>query len=59
MNHLRLAGILCFAACSVAEAKRVEELTLVEIQQALAGKRFVDLTHAFAPGNSSLAGFSG
>jgi kynurenine formamidase len=57
MNRVRAVIILCFVSCSLADAKRANELTLFEIQQALVGKRFVDLTHAFAPGIPHWPGF--
>ena len=40
--------ILFFASCSLADAKRAEELTLLELQRALVAKRFVDLTHTLS-----------
>ena len=57
MNHSRLLILVLFAWCSAAEAKRAEDLTLLEIQHALVGKRLVDLTHAFAPGIPHWPGF--
>jgi hypothetical protein len=57
MNRLRIGVIVLFASCSLADAKRTEELTLLQLQQALIGKRFVDLTHAFAPGIPHWPGF--
>lgn len=49
--------ILFFASCSLADAKRAEELTLLEQQRALIAKRFVDLTNTFAPGIPHWPGF--
>ena len=57
MNRSRLLCLLFFASCSLADAKRASELTLLELQQALVVKRFVDLTHAFAPGIPHWPGF--
>jgi kynurenine formamidase len=57
MKCLRLLCVLFFAWHSLADAKSAGELTLLEIQQALQGKRFVDLTHAFAPGIPHWPGF--
>ena len=57
MNRLRLLLLLSFASCSLADAKRTDEITLLEMQQALVGKRLVDLTHAFAPGIPHWPGF--
>lgn len=49
--------LVCFASCSLAKAKEVGELSLLEIQQALAGKKLVELTHAFSPGIPHWPGF--
>ena len=55
---LLLAGVFGLAAClgGVIEAGEAEP-SLLEIQKILAGKRFVDLTHAFAPGIPRWHGF--
>ena len=57
MKCSRLFIFLCLASCSLANAKGADELTLSKIQRALVGKRFVDLTHAFAPGIPRWPGF--
>ncbi len=57
MKCSRLFVFLFLISCSLANAKRAEELTLLELQQELVGKRFVDLTHAFAPGIPHWPGF--
>ncbi len=57
MNRSWLLMLVFLAWCSLAEAKRVEELSLLEIQRVLVGKRLVDLTHAFAPGIPHWPGF--
>jgi kynurenine formamidase len=54
---LRLVLLVSFAISSGANAKRTEEITLMQLQQTLTGKRFVDLTHAFAPGIPHWPGF--
>jgi len=46
-----VVGVLLAAHCASAEP------TLLEIQKILAGKKFVDLTHAFAPGIPHWHGF--
>jgi kynurenine formamidase len=48
-----LIGLLGFSGTCAA----AEEPSLLEIQKILAGKRFVDLTHAFAPGIPRWHGF--
>jgi kynurenine formamidase len=57
MKCARLLIPVILATCSVAYAKRAEELSLLELQQALSGKKFVDLTHAFTPGIPHWPGF--
>lgn len=57
MKCLRILIILFCVCCSLADAKRTEELTLREIEQVLHGKKFVDLTHAFSPGIPHWPGF--
>lgn len=51
--------VACFAAAfsSRCLAKEPEEKSLLQIQKLLAGKRFVDLTHDFAPGIPHWPGF--
>jgi hypothetical protein len=53
-----LGGLAVILGCCFLETT-VEggELTLVEIQRILAGKKFVDLTHAFEPGIPRWHGF--
>lgn len=46
-----------FATPALVDARRAETPSLLEIQRIVAGKRFVDLTHAFAPGIPHWPGF--
>jgi hypothetical protein len=48
MKSWRIALIFFFTFRTLADAR--EQPSLLPLQQILAGKRFVDLTHAFAPG---------
>ena len=57
MNARRVVIISIFVLCFAADARRPEDLTLLQLQQALVGKRFVELTHAFAPGIPHWPGF--
>ncbi len=57
MNWSRLLVILLFVPCALADARKAEEITLLEMQRALVAKRLVDLTHAFAPGIPHWPGF--
>ena len=54
---MRLLILLCFGSCSLADAKRADELALSEIQRVLVEKRLVDLTYSFAPGIPHWPGF--
>ena len=58
MARLRLLGLFGLAAGLVSPTAGVTaEPSLLEIQKILAGKRFVDLTHAFGPGIPHWHGF--
>jgi kynurenine formamidase len=57
MNCRRLVFFLFLLITTGANGKSAEQFTLTQIQQALAKKRFVDLTHAFAPGIPHWPGF--
>src|SRR3954465_13551967 len=55
---MRGAKILLFVGLLLGTSTgRAAEPTLLEIHKILAGKRFVDLTHAFAPGIPKWQGF--
>jgi kynurenine formamidase len=54
-SALAAAMTLAFAATSLAQ--RGAEPSLIRIQQILAGKKYVDLTHAFEPGIPRWPGF--
>lgn len=57
MKSLRFVWLFFFVVTLAAQARRTQDLTLTELQQALVGKRFVDLTHAFGPGIPHWPGF--
>lgn len=60
MMRLRRAGVigmLTSALCASALAKEPATSSLAEVQKILATKKFVDLTHAFAPGIPHWPGF--
>lgn len=61
MQIARIALVGLFGLASVlitlAEDKTSSQPSLLEIQKVLAGKKFVDLTHAFAPGIPHWPGF--
>ncbi len=52
-----LAVVICALALMALNASAKEPRTLLEVQRFLAGKQFVDLTHAFAPGIPRWSGF--
>jgi hypothetical protein len=55
MKFWRVALIFFFTFRTLVDAR--EQPSLLPLQQILAGKRFVDLTHAFAPGIPHWSGF--
>jgi hypothetical protein len=55
VRALAVAVSICTLAPLDALAK--EPLSLLEVQRVLAGKKFVDLTHEFAPGIPHWSGF--
>lgn len=57
MRGRRFAFVVLFAATAVLGARQVETLSLLEIQRIVVGKKFVDLTHTFAPGIPHWPGF--
>ena len=58
MAKLSFLGLFGLAACLCLRTDLLaDEPSLWEIQKILAGKRFVDLTHAFAPGIPHWKGF--
>ena len=58
IRRLLFSGVFGLAAClGGIRGATAAEPSLVEIQKILAGKRFVDLTHSFAPGIPRWHGF--
>jgi kynurenine formamidase len=54
---LGFLGVASSLSLLVAEEKAAPQPSLLEIQKVLAGKKFVDLTHAFSPGIPRWPGF--
>ena len=52
-----VVGILLTTAPFDGSAKERADISLVEIQKILGQKKFIDLTHAFAPGIPHWSGF--
>lgn len=50
MQLTLLAGICFFGLSSLVNVRGSGDPTLIQLQEILATKRFVDLAHAFAPG---------
>jgi hypothetical protein len=57
MSKFLFAILSALVLATESFAREPEALPLWKIQQTLAGKRFVDLTHAFEPGSPHWPGF--
>jgi hypothetical protein len=57
MRIAKIAFAGFIGICALSASRAGGELTLSEIQKIISQKRFVDLTHAFAPGIPHWRGF--